>query len=136
MATDVGHLLAARPKLRHDVVLLQSPDGVFPRSVQSSAHIKGALAYRWLSLLSPTLNGEKTLAEIRARLDGPRRQTVAELVGCLIDQGFVTEASRLDEAVGVESASSVAPAVRTRFRAQIEAPTSDPDVVLPTLLAS
>ncbi|HEX6969072.1 MAG TPA: TOMM precursor leader peptide-binding protein [Micromonosporaceae bacterium] len=84
---------AMRPKLRHDVVFLETPTGAYLRGADEAFLLKGRSAFRWLSTLSPYLTGEHTLDQLCASLDPGQRNTVATLVGALAARGFVRNVS-------------------------------------------
>ncbi|MFI7606238.1 TOMM precursor leader peptide-binding protein [Micromonospora sp. NPDC049366] len=108
---DGGVSLEIRPKLRHDVVFLDAPAGAYLRGPDTAFLIKGRSAFRWLTSLSPYLNGEHTLAQLTASLDVGQRQTVLSLVRALLARGFAKDAGQRTE---------LPEPVARRFAAQIE----------------
>lgn len=87
--TDVWDI---RPKLRHDVVILEATAGAYLRGPDTAFLLKGRTAYRWLSTLVPYLDGEHSVAQMCAGLDAGQRQTVASLIRALTSRGFAKNA--------------------------------------------
>jgi bacteriocin biosynthesis cyclodehydratase domain-containing protein len=109
---DLADVWEMRPKLRHDVVFLEAPAGVYLRGTDTAVMLKGRSAFRWLTTLRPYLTGEHSVAEICAPLDEGQRRTVANLVRALTSRGF---------AKNVTAGGGTLPApVARRFAAQIE----------------
>ena len=100
-----------RPKLRHDVVFLETPAGAYLRGADTAFQIKGRTAFRWLATLSPYLSGEHSLAQLCADLDDGQRQTVAALVRALAARGFIKDAGER---------SPIPDVLARRFASQIE----------------
>lgn len=88
MATDF-ELLSVRPRLRNDAVFLKVETGAYLRHSETACVLKGGLAYQWLSILGPRMNGEFSVGELCEGLDEGQRQTVLRLTGTLLAQGFV-----------------------------------------------
>ncbi|SCL19430.1 bacteriocin biosynthesis cyclodehydratase domain-containing protein [Micromonospora pallida] len=109
--TDGDQTLEMRPKLRHDVVFLDAPAGAYLRGPDSAFLIKGRTAFRWLSSLSPYLNGEHSLGQLCADLDESQRRTVVSLVRALVSRGFAKDA---------RGRADLAEPVARRFAPQIE----------------
>src|SRR4051812_40158368 len=111
MATD-SELLGIRPRLRNDAVFLRVETGVYLRHSEAACVLKGRLAYQWISILGPRMNGERTIGELCDGLDDDQRRTVLTLTGTLIDRGFVRHVPPADGA-GLDAG------VLTRFAPQI-----------------
>ena len=79
-AQEAEPLGAVRPRLRHDVVFAESPDGVLLRHSDHGFLLKGRSAYRLVSSLSPYLTGEHTVAELCAGLGRPQADMVTATV--------------------------------------------------------
>lgn len=90
---ETGDVWTMRPKLRHDVVFLETPAGAYLRGADAAFVLKGRSAYRWLTTLSPYLTGEHSLEELCAGLDNGQRQTVSALVRALVARGFVKDSA-------------------------------------------
>jgi bacteriocin biosynthesis cyclodehydratase domain-containing protein len=102
---------AMRPKLRHDVVFLETSTGAYLRGADTAFLLKGRSAFRWLTTLSPYFTGDHTLEQMCASLDDGQRQTVAALVRALAARGFVKDAGER---------SAIPDPVARRFASQIE----------------
>ncbi len=111
MATE-SELLSVRPRLRNDAVFLRVDTGVYLRHSETACVLKGKLAYQWLSILGPRMNGEVSVGELCDGLDENQRQTVLRLTGTLLAQGFVRDVPPAADA-------GLPEAVLTRFRPQI-----------------
>lgn len=111
MATE-SELLSVRPRLRNDAVFLRVDTGVYLRHSENACVLKGGLAYQWMSILGPRMNGEFTVGELCDGLEEAQRQTVLRLTGTLLAQGFVRDVPPAADAGLPES-------VLTRFRPQI-----------------
>jgi bacteriocin biosynthesis cyclodehydratase domain-containing protein len=111
MATD-SELLGIRPRLRNDAVFLRVETGVYLRHSESACVLKGKLAYQWISILGPRMNGEVSVGELCAGLDDGQRRTVLRLTGALLAQGFVRD-------VPPATGAGLPEEVLTRFRPQI-----------------
>jgi bacteriocin biosynthesis cyclodehydratase domain-containing protein len=111
MATE-SELLSVRPRLRNDAVFLRVDTGVYLRHSETACVLKGGLAYQWMSILGPRMNGEFTVSELCEGLDDGQRQTVLRLTGTLLAQGFVRDVPPARDAGLPES-------VLSRFRPQI-----------------
>ncbi|MEY9212518.1 hypothetical protein NI17_005250 [Thermobifida halotolerans] len=107
MSTPLPH----RPRLRQDTVVLETPEGVFVRGAGDSFLVRGAGAYRYLSALSPHLNGSTTLEEITAGLPEAHVDAVRSLLSRLAARGVVFDAPEPGGVVGEE--------LRERFEAQV-----------------
>lgn len=88
---DWSTMSAVRPKLKLDTVFIESPDGAYFRGPAKSFFVKGASAYKWVSVLRPYLTGEHTLAELCDGLGPDQTNTVVELVRTLIDRGVARD---------------------------------------------
>jgi SagB-type dehydrogenase family enzyme len=73
---------------RRDATVFQCGDGAFT--------LQGAAVYPWMERLSPFLDGARTLDEIVADLDDPKRKATVDLVELLYRRGFLRDAA--DEA--------------------------------------
>lgn len=107
---DPADVWDIRPKLRHDVVILETAAGAYLRGPDTAFLLKGRTAYRWLSTLGPYLNGEHSVAQMCAGLDDGQRRTVASLIKALTSRGFaknVTGAGELPQRVADRFASQV-----------------------------
>ncbi|MFE6686370.1 hypothetical protein ACFVFQ_07800 [Streptomyces sp. NPDC057743] len=82
---------AVRPRLRGDVYFAAMPDGAFVRSTRGSLFLKGASVHRLLTALTPALTGAATLDELLAAVPDPQRAPVRQLVGTLLERGFVRD---------------------------------------------
>ncbi|WP_274917857.1 hypothetical protein [Streptomyces sp. WZ-12] len=82
---------AVRPRLRGDVYFAAMPDGAFVRSTRGSLFLKGASVHRLLTALAPALTGAATLDELLAAVPDPQRPPVRQLVGTLLERGFVRD---------------------------------------------
>lgn len=111
MAMDT-ELLSIRPRLRNDAVFLKVETGVYLRHSETACVLKGGLAYQWMSILGPRMNGEFTVGELCDGLDEGQRQTVLRLTGTLLAQGFVRHVPPAADA-------GLPDGVLTRFRPQI-----------------
>jgi bacteriocin biosynthesis cyclodehydratase domain-containing protein len=111
MATD-SELLDIRPRLRNDAVFLRVETGVYLRHSESACVLKGKLAYQWISVLGPRMNGEVSVGELCDGLDESQRRTVLRLTGALLAQGFVRDVPPATDA-------GLSHEVLTRFRPQI-----------------
>ena len=111
MATD-SELLSVRPRLRNDAVFLKVDTGVYLRHSETACVLKGGMAYQWMSILGPRMNGELSVGELCEGLDDGQRQTVLRLTGTLLAQGFVRDVPPAREA-------GLPDAVLARFRSQI-----------------
>ncbi|MDN3352025.1 TOMM precursor leader peptide-binding protein [Actinomadura sp. DC4] len=111
MATD-SELLEIRPRLRNDAVFLRVETGVYLRHSETACVLKGKLAYQWISILGPRMNGEVSVGELCDGLSDGQRQTVLRLTGALLAQGFVRDVPPAADA-------GLPEAVLTRFRPQI-----------------
>ena len=111
MATD-SELLRIRPRLRNDAVFLRVETGVYLRHSETACVLKGKLAYQWISILGPRMNGEVSVGELCEGLSEAQRRTVLRLTGALLAQGFVRD-------VPPASGAGLPDAVLTRFRPQI-----------------
>jgi bacteriocin biosynthesis cyclodehydratase domain-containing protein len=109
--TESTELWTMRPKLRHDVVFLEAPAGVYLRGADTTFVLKGRQAYRWLATLAPYLTGEHALGELCATLDASHRQTVGNLITSLTARGMVKDAG---------PAAELAEPVARRFASAIE----------------
>lgn len=107
-----SELLSVRPRLRNDAVFLRVDTGVYLRHSETACVLKGGLAYQWMSILGPRMNGEFTVGELCDGLEEAQRQTVLRLTGTLLAQGFVRHVPPAADAGLPES-------VLTRFRPQI-----------------
>ncbi|MBY8872557.1 TOMM precursor leader peptide-binding protein [Micromonospora sp. PLK6-60] len=108
---DADRILDMRPKLRHDVVFLDAPAGAYLRGPDSAFLIRGRSAFRWLSSLSPYLDGGHTLAQLCTGLAAEQRRTVVSLVRALVDRGFAKDA---------QGRGDLPEPVARRFATQIE----------------
>src|SRR3569833_1257742 len=111
MATD-SELLRVRPRLRNDAVFLRVETGVYLRHSETACVLKGKLAYQWISILGPRMNGEVSVGELCDGLNESQRRTVLRLTGTLLAQGFVRDVPPAADA-------GLPPNVLTRFRPQI-----------------
>jgi bacteriocin biosynthesis cyclodehydratase domain-containing protein len=111
MATE-SELLSIRPRLRNDAVFLRVDTGVYLRHSENACVLKGGLAYQWMSILGPRMNGEFTVGELCDGLEEAQRQTVLRLTGTLLAQGFVRD-------VPSAAGAGLPDSVLTRFRPQI-----------------
>ncbi len=111
MASE-AELLKVRPRLRNDAVFLKVETGVYLRHTETACVLKGRLAYQWISILGPRMNGEYSVGELCSGLDDGQRQTVLRLTGALLERGFVRDVPSAGDA-------GLSDAVLTRFRPQI-----------------
>lgn len=108
---DPADVWKMRPKLRHDVVVLEAPAGAYLRGSDTAFLLKGRTAYRWLSTLGPYLNGEHSVEQMCAGLDDGQRRTVASLIKALTSRGFAKDAT---------GGSELPPPLAARFAGQVE----------------
>ncbi|MEO3859329.1 TOMM precursor leader peptide-binding protein [Acrocarpospora sp. B8E8] len=113
VTVDQAPLLVVRPKMKLDTVVLESRSGAYLRNGDSAFLVKGKSAYRWLATLSPMLTGEHTVAELCDGLADQQRSTVLELIGMLVERGYVKDAA----ADGADD--ELPPRVAERFHSQI-----------------
>jgi bacteriocin biosynthesis cyclodehydratase domain-containing protein len=111
MATD-AELLKIRPRLRNDAVFLKVDTGVYLRHTETACVLKGGLAYQWISILGPRMDGEHSVDELCAGLDTGQRQTVLRLTGALLERGFLRD-------VPPAGPAGLPDAVVARFRPQL-----------------
>src|SRR5450432_994781 len=106
-------LSQVRPKLKQDSVFLQTDDGVFLRSEETTFLLKGKSVYRWISVLSPYMTGEYTMDQLCDGLEPAQRDTVLRLVDTLLQRGVLK--NYLPEAPGM-----LPDEVLKQFSSQIE----------------
>ncbi len=102
-----------RPKLKHNSVFFQVDGGTFLRNDETTFMLKGKSVYRWLSALSPHMNGEHTMEQLCDGLDPDQRNMVTRIVGALLERGFLKHQSWEDSKLLPDN-------VRHYFRSQIE----------------
>ncbi|WP_432837569.1 TOMM precursor leader peptide-binding protein [Dactylosporangium sp. CA-092794] len=83
--------LRARPRLRDDVVWLESDQGVYVRSAHAAMMMRGAGAYRLMTTVSQYLTGEHSLAELCDGLPEGQARAVTSLVGALLERGMARD---------------------------------------------
>lgn len=81
-----------RPKLRHNSVFLRTEDGVFFQSDKALFRLKGKSIARWISTLSPYMNGEHTLEELCHGFEPAQREMLIRLVETLLQRGVLKDA--------------------------------------------
>lgn len=108
---DLADVWEIRPKLRHDVVILEASAGAYLRGPDTAFLLKGRTAYRWLSTLGPYLDGRHSVAQMCAGLDEAQQRTVASLIRALTSRGFAKNAS---------DATPLPEPVASRFASQVE----------------
>ncbi|MBB6350127.1 bacteriocin biosynthesis cyclodehydratase domain-containing protein [Nonomuraea muscovyensis] len=92
-AAPAAPLAFVRPRLRHDVVFADTGrDGAFLRHSDGGFVLSGRTAYAWLSALSSHLDGTHTVAELCEGLTDERQKIVRDVIGTLLDRGFVRDA--------------------------------------------
>lgn len=67
-------------------------DGAFLRHSDGGFVLSGRTAYAWLSALSSHLDGTHTVAELCEGLTDERQKIVRDVIGTLLDRGFVRDA--------------------------------------------
>lgn len=100
-----------RPRMRQDVAFLETLDGVYVRGADGAFVIRGAGAYRYLSVLLPHLDGNTTMADIVAGLPGAHAGAVRSLLGTLAARGVVLEGAGARDVVDEET--------RARYSSQL-----------------
>lgn len=103
--------LPARPRLRQDTVVLETPDGMFVRGAQDSFIVRGKSAYRYLSILMPHLDGTTTTQKLTEGLPEAHAAAVRSLLAQLASRGVVIDAPEPGDVVGA--------ALRERFGPQV-----------------
>ncbi|RLK59473.1 TOMM precursor leader peptide-binding protein [Actinokineospora cianjurensis] len=81
----------ARPRLRHDVVLADTGDGVLIRTPDGHLVVKGPAAYPFAARLAPHLTGAWTVAELCSSLPDDKSRLVAAFVETLLEHGFARD---------------------------------------------
>lgn len=115
MSTVFESVAAARPRIRRDVLFTAAYDGVLFHNASGGFKITSPSAYKLASLLVPFLDGRRTVAELCAKLPGPQRAMVGELVSALISREFARDVPP-DEA---DPADVLGADVAKRFASQI-----------------
>ncbi|MFI9639327.1 TOMM precursor leader peptide-binding protein [Micromonospora sp. NPDC051925] len=115
MSTVFDSVAAARPRLRRDVLFTAAYDGVLFHNSSGGFKITSPSAYRLATLLVPVLDGRRTVAELCAKLPGPQRAMVGELVSALLSRSFARDVPP-DE---VDPATLLGAAVAKRFASQV-----------------
>ena len=102
-----------RPKFKQNSIFLFTDDGVLFPNDGAPFRIKGKAASRWISRLSPYMDGEHTLSELCEGFDPTLQATVMKLISTLLEKGVLK--NKLPE-----PANLLPDAVRDHFRSQIE----------------
>ncbi|MEN3585108.1 TOMM precursor leader peptide-binding protein [Streptomyces sp. ZYX-F-203] len=109
---------ASRPRIRHDVLFTETPDGVLFHNADGGFRLTAKSAYRFATLLVPHLDGRHTVAEICAGFGDRQRHMVGELVGTLYERGFARRVPGEDEEGGFPGPEPDGEVLR-RYAAQI-----------------
>ncbi len=105
-------ITAVRPQLKHSSVFLQTDDGMFFQSDEVLFLLKGKSIARWISTLSPYMNGEHTIDELCSGLEPAQREMVTRLIETLLQRGVLKDALP-------ETPETLPTHVRRQFSAQI-----------------
>ncbi|WP_147434646.1 YcaO-like family protein [Micromonospora musae] len=76
--------------LRPDTYYTRSEDGLYLLTYEGPVVVGGDSAYPLLARLAPYLDGRYSLADLTAKLTGPRRDMVRQLITMLVEKGAIT----------------------------------------------
>lgn len=116
LSTRYEAVAGTRPRIRHDVLFTQTPQGVLFHTSDGGFQLSAASAYRFATLLVPHFSGEHTVAEICRGFGDKQRAMVGELVSTLYERGFARAVSHSPESA---DGPALAPDVARRYSAQI-----------------
>ncbi|MGC0416006.1 TOMM precursor leader peptide-binding protein [Embleya sp. AB8] len=116
MADSYPSVADCRPRVKHDVLFVQTPTGVLFHDARGGFQLSAKPAYRLACLIVPYLDGRRTVAQICAGLDEDRRDMVADLVSALLERGYARDAAPAEAAAGEPDCT---PAEAERFAAQL-----------------
>ncbi|MGE5830603.1 MAG: hypothetical protein ACM30G_19880 [Micromonosporaceae bacterium] len=85
-----------RPKLRPDVYLTTSAEGVYVLGPHGEARFNGPSIHLWLDRLRPYLDGRHSLADLTRDLSADRAAMVEQVVQALRDNDLLVEAEPAD----------------------------------------
>ncbi|MFE5486145.1 TOMM precursor leader peptide-binding protein [Streptomyces sp. NPDC056527] len=105
-----------RPRVRRDVLFTETPKGVIFHNADGGFQLNSPSAYRFVTLLVPHMDGDRTVAEICAGFKDPQKAMVGGLVKALYARGF---ARPVPDPAESGTGASVEPAVAARFAQQI-----------------
>jgi bacteriocin biosynthesis cyclodehydratase domain-containing protein len=116
MTDSYASISLSRPRIKHDVLFVQTPGGVLFHDSQGGFQLNAKSAYQLASLIVPYMNGRHTVEQLCASLGDDQRTMVADLAAALLDRGFARDA----EAPGsAPDGAACTPAEAERFAAQV-----------------
>jgi bacteriocin biosynthesis cyclodehydratase domain-containing protein len=93
MIDSVSDLADSKPRIRQDVLYVQTADGVLFHNADLGFQVASKSAYRLATALMPYLTGKHTVAELCGGLGDGQREMVRQLVSELLKRGFVRDTS-------------------------------------------
>ncbi|MHA6757523.1 TOMM precursor leader peptide-binding protein [Streptacidiphilus sp. PAMC 29251] len=102
--------------MKHDVLYVQTPDGVLFHDSQGGFQLTAKSAYQLACLVVPYMNGHHTVEQLCGSLSAEQRTMVADLAEALLDRGFARDA---EPANTLSADAGCTPAEAERFAAQL-----------------
>ena len=117
MTDSYASISLSRPRVKHDVLFVQTPDGVLFHDSQGGFQLSAKSGYQLACLVVPYMNGRHTVEQLCASLSDDQRTMVADLAAALLDRGFARDAEPPAALSGDDADCSTAEA--ERFSAQL-----------------
>lgn len=117
MTDSYASISLSRPRVKHDVLFVQTPGGVLFHDAQGGFQLSAKSAYQLACLVVPYMNGRHTVEQLCASLSADQRTMVADLAAALLDRGFARDAE--PPAAPSDGDAGCTPAEAERFAAQL-----------------